>query len=245
MGSRSRRPRRRPRPSGHNTVDGEARRSAALRRPDLAKVNPRCASRCLAALLRSARLCRPRRPPPREVRSSIRSDRHGARSHRHRAARLRPHRRRRRPPPRPDRAELRRNGMSRLSTLLQSVPGPLRLAAAVERRRRRHRPARVHSRAGRARTCSFVSTAWTCATSRTATSTGTGCCPRTSERVEVVQGAGAWLYGDGTRGGIVNIVRPGSRAARGRVAACGTECGARGQLRPVDRQPRPGGGARR
>src|SRR5207253_7499698 len=28
------------------------------------------------------------------------------------------------------------------------------------------------------------------------------------ERVEVVQGSGAWVYGDGSEGGIVNIVRP-------------------------------------
>src|SRR5262249_16791752 len=30
-------------------------------------------------------------------------------------------------------------------------------------------------------------------------------------RVEVVQGSGAWLYGDGTEGGVVNVVAPEGR----------------------------------
>src|SRR5256712_1069118 len=32
--------------------------------------------------------------------------------------------------------------------------------------------------------------------------------PEDVERVEVVEGAGAWAYGDGAEGGIVNVVRP-------------------------------------
>ena len=56
--------------------------------------------------------------------------------------------------------------------------------------------------------------------------------PDDVERVEVVQGAGAWLYGDGTEGGIVNIVRPDPArlAAEGRVwdSECAVRAGSFG-----------------
>jgi outer membrane receptor protein involved in Fe transport len=50
--------------------------------------------------------------------------------------------------------------------------------------------------------------------------------PHDVERVEVVEGPGAWLYGDGSEGGIVNVVRPPIRD--GLASDCGAQFGSFG-----------------
>ena len=50
--------------------------------------------------------------------------------------------------------------------------------------------------------------------------------PEDVERVEVIQGAGAWAYGDASEGGIVNIVRP--DPAAGFNSDCGVRAGSFG-----------------
>lgn len=52
--------------------------------------------------------------------------------------------------------------------------------------------------------------------------------PEDAERVEVVQGPGAWAYGDGAEGGILNIVR--ARPAQGRTARASVRGGSFGQM---------------